>query len=87
MTRRWIRRDGVMATDLGDEVVVLNSQSRAMHTLNETGCVVWTCAEEGLDVVVEQLCANFLIDSDTVRSDATELLDELVAKGLLDELG
>ena len=58
-----------------------------MHTLNETGRVVWTCAEDGLDVVVEQLCTTFAIDSDTARNDATELLDELVAKGLLDELG
>ena len=58
MTRRWTRCDGVMATDLGDEIVVLNSKSRAMHTLNETGRVVWTCAEDGLDVVVEQLCTD-----------------------------
>ena len=34
MTRRGTRRDGVMATDLGAEIVVLNSTSRAMHTLN-----------------------------------------------------
>ena len=85
MTKRWTRRDGVMATDLGDEIVVLNSQSRAMHTLNATGRVVWTCAEDGLDAVVEQLCTTFAIDADTARADATELLDELVAKGLLDE--
>jgi hypothetical protein len=76
-----------MATDLGDEIVVLNSTTRAMHTLNETGRVVWTCAEDGLDVVVDQLCTDFAIDSDTALADATELLDELVAKGLLDEIG
>lgn len=87
MTERWSRRDGVMATDLGDEIVVLNSQSRAMHTLNETGRVVWTYAEDGLDVMVEQLCTEFSVDADTARRDAAELLDELVAKGLLDELG
>ncbi len=87
MTRRWTRRDGVMSTDLGNELVVLNSQTRAMHTLNETGRVVWTWAQHGLDVVVEQLCTTYAIDTDTARSDATELLDQLVAKGLLDEIG
>jgi hypothetical protein len=74
-----------MATDLGDEIVILNTESRAMHTLNETGRVVWMFAEDGLDVTVEQLCTTFTIDADTARGDATELLGELVAKGLLDE--
>jgi hypothetical protein len=58
-----------------------------MHTLNETGSVVWSSAEDGLDVVVERLSTQFAVDVDTARADATELLDELVAKGLLAELG
>jgi hypothetical protein len=87
MTTRWTRTDAVMATDLGDEVVLLNVETRAMHTLNETGSVVWSSAEDGLDVVVERLSTQFAVDVDTARADATELLDELVAKGLLAELG
>ena len=74
-----------MSTDLGDELVLLNTTNREMHTVNATGRVVWLHAEDGLDVIIEQLRAQFDVDSATATADAQELLDDLLAAGLLVE--
>ena len=75
-----------MVTGLGDEAVLLDTGTRAMHTLNQTEWVVWSSIEDGLEVTVERLCAQFAVDADTALADARELLDELVASDLLVEL-
>ena len=85
MTTRWMQAETVLSTDLGDEMVLLDVGTRAMHTLNPTGRVVWSSIEDGLEATVERMCTQFDIDAVTAQTDAVELVEELVASGLLVE--
>ena len=87
MAKQWVRPDTVMVSDLGDEVVLLDTATRAMHTLNRTGRVVWMSIEDGIDAAVDRVAAQFAVDADTARRDVVELVDGLVASGLLVERG
>ena len=81
--RSLIRNPTVVSTELPGELVLLDPASGRLFTLNETGVVLWTEIEHGLDHVVEAVCARFEIDADTARRDLDELVDELSAAGLL----
>ena len=74
----------VIATDLDDELVILNPATRALFTLNETGRIVWTGIVAGtpLDAIVANVVSEFAVDPDQARTDITGLIDDLIAADL-----
>ena len=84
MTPEWTQNPDVIATDLGDELVLLHRNTRAVFTLNATGREVWRRLEEPctIDAAVEAVTTAFTVDEATARTDVTRLLDELIAADL-----
>jgi len=78
-----------MMTPLHDGTgVVLHLDTKVYFTLNATGVAVWEAIVAG-DVptahrVAERLVESFDVDLPTALSDATAIIDELVAAGLLE---
>lgn len=74
----------VIATDLDNELVILNPATRALFTLNETGRVVWTGLVEDMsfDVIVANVVSEFAVDAEQARADITRLIDDLIAADL-----
>lgn len=74
----------VIATDLDNELVILNPATRALFTLNETGRVVWTGLVEDMsfDVIVANVVSEFTVDPEQARADITRLIDDLIAADL-----
>ena len=85
MSERWSRGEDVIATDLDDEVVLLNPTTRAVFTLNLTGRVVWhrLASAASLDELVAVLVSEFAVDEVTAARDLRVLLDDLAAAGLV----
>jgi hypothetical protein len=78
------RSPDVIATDLENEVVLLNTKTQSMFTLNATGRLIWYALEEhDLESIAAQLEAAFEVDRDTARGDAQTLIAGLKDAGLV----
>src|SRR5262245_17039680 len=85
MTERWIRADDLIATDLDDELVLLNPSTRALFSLNATGRAVWIrlAAPTSTSELVDAIVTAFAVDERVAARDVKSLLDELAAAGLV----
>ena len=85
MPERWIRDDDVIATDLDDELVLLNPATRAVYSVNGTGREMWNRLADPASVaeLASALVARFAVDEATAARDVGVLLDELVTAGLV----
>jgi PqqD family protein of HPr-rel-A system len=85
MAERWIRDNDVIATDLDDEIVLLNPATRAVFTLNPTGREIWNCIAGPATVaeIVTALTARFAVDEEKATRDVRAVLDDLAASGLV----
>ncbi len=84
MAQRWVSNSDVIATDLDNELVILNPATRALFTLNETGRVVWMGIVEStpLDTIVSNVVSEFAVEPEQARADITRLIDDLIAADL-----
>ena len=75
----------VVSQRLGDAGVLIDMRTGRMFELNVTGIRIWELAVEGcsLDETVSRLQQEFAADAQQMRSEASELVDELVREGLL----
>ena len=85
MSECWSRNDDVVATDLDDEIVLLNPATRAVFTLNPTGRAVWhrLADSASLDELVKVLVTEFAVDDVTAARDVRAVLEDLAAAGLV----
>ncbi len=78
------RHPDIIATDLEDEVVLLNPRTQTMFTLNATGRVVWYGLESfSLDELAGQLEERFEVTREAANADIEALLEALRSAGLV----
>jgi len=82
---RWVRQPAVLCTDLSGEAVLLDSSTRALFTLNETGQMIWHSLEAGLDAAVAKVVERYEVDPSEARRDVLDLVGELLELGLVRE--
>ncbi len=82
-----LRNPGVVETDLGDEVVLLDPHTRAMFSLNATGRVVWQYLDEGTEAITARLVGQFEVSGERARSDVALVLADLRSAGLIQDPG
>jgi hypothetical protein len=84
---RYRRKPGVIETDLGDELVLLDPATREMFSLNATGRLLWRLLpDDGVEGVVRGIVDGFEVDEITARADALALVAELRRAGLVEAL-
>ena len=73
------------ASRVGEDLVLLQLDRGTYYSLNSTGAWLWEQIGDG--ATLTQLCASlaeeFGTDAATARNDLTELVDALVAEGLV----
>lgn len=74
---------GIVVTDLGDELILLDPTRGEMFSLNATGRCVWGALGGGLDAAVRALVDAFDIAAEQAAADARALVEDLVGAGLL----
>jgi hypothetical protein len=76
----------VIQQNLDDGTVLFDPETELYFGLNEVGALVWSLlppACESLDQLCEQVAVRYPdVPLATIRSDVTELLEQLVAEGL-----
>ena len=85
MNRIWTLKPGVIETDLGDELVLLDPKTQGMFSLNNTGRVVWQGLKntETLETIALSLEKTFTVTLEQAGLDAQALMDELEKAGLI----
>jgi hypothetical protein len=75
----------VLFRDVGGEAVILDLRSGQYFGLNEIGNLIWSMVarRRPLEEIVEALLAEYDTSADRVRADLGELIDRLLALGLL----
>ena len=79
-------RAGVLAREVGGEMVLLDVDLGIYYGLNEVGTRAWTLLAEGatLGEVEERMSAEFEVDRPTLHADLRGLLRDLAEHGLID---
>lgn len=83
--RYSIQNDVAAKTVSDDETVILDLRSEQYYALNSTGSRIWAELESGgsLNRLAADLAVETGQDPAIIRADAIELLDHLVAVGLI----
>lgn len=78
--------DDHLATELDEEVVILDSGTDTYYGLNTTGKQVWQLIQEPRTVaeIRDHLVSEYDIDPDRCERDLQELLEKLREKGLIE---
>ncbi len=87
MSERYIARSSAIAARmLGGEMMIMSATDSTFFTLNETATVIWQAAD-GItplsQIIEQQVCSNFEVDSEVAVSDAEEFVEELSKHGIL----
>lgn len=77
-----INTDKVLFTQLGDEGVVYDTEKNEYISLNETFFKILKGIEQGneLDVIVNNLCQEYIISEDECTLEVNEALQKLAEK-------
>ena len=83
---RLARAEGLVASDLNGEIVILNIESGHFFHLNVTGSHIWNMLDAPMTFAA--LCAatreRFAVDADECRRGVTEFAQGMLARGLLE---
>lgn len=79
--------DGVLCQELDKESVLLNLHTEQYYSLDPMGTRVWQLLTNtsSIDDAVKTMLTEYEVDETTLRRDVQDLVQKLVAKGLLVE--
>ena len=77
--------DEVLAAHLEGEAVLLHMDTKNYYRLNATAAAVYKGLERGLgrDALVDDLCAQFVVEREVAAAEVDRLLAELSERGLV----
>jgi hypothetical protein len=82
-----VRKPGITARNIGDEILLCGAEEEAIHVLNATAGLIWElCDGEHTIADMERaIRTSFsVVNEKDVRRDVVQTLDVLADKGLLD---
>jgi len=78
--------DSVMFRELEGESVILDLDSESYFGLDQIGTKMWQAVTEAdsIQAAYDVLLEEYEVEADTLRADLSELLDTLLARGLIE---
>ena len=85
MTDIYYRKTELLEAELGAEIVALDADSGICFGFNEVASTVWRLLEKprSSDEIRRALADEYDVGSEQCSSELSELLDELVEKGVV----
>ncbi|RCV62726.1 Coenzyme PQQ synthesis protein D (PqqD) [Methanophagales archaeon] len=79
------RSDELVWREIGDGVVILTADGRAIHTLNKVGSAIWELADgtRRIKEIISLTCERFDVSLEVAQADVQEFAEQLVAKKIL----
>lgn len=80
-----LRSEELVWRVIEDEIVILTSDGREIHTLNKVGGSIWEMADGTMsfDDIASKICDLFDVSLETAREDVIEFAKELSDKNIL----
>ncbi len=77
--------DSVLFQEIDNEYVLLNMKTELYFGLNDIGAKVWQIiSQEGTtDTLIEKIMSEYDVPADTLRTDISQLLNELKKEQLI----
>lgn len=77
--------DRQLASDLGDEVVILDLDRSSYVGLDGVGARIWKLLEDGATIadLLETIVEEYEVSEEQFAADLPQILDELMARGLV----
>lgn len=84
--QRVLIPDSVMFRELEGESVILDLDSDSYFGLDQIGTKMWQALTEAdsIQAAYDVLLEEYEVEADTLRADLSELLDTLLARGLIE---
>ncbi|MDY6865826.1 MAG: PqqD family protein [Halobacteriota archaeon] len=81
-----VRSEDLVWRVIEDDIVILTSDGREIHTLNKVGGAIWELADGtiSLNDITSKICNRFDVSFETAREDVIEFAKELSDKKLLE---
>lgn len=82
---RYMPSEAVMASQVGDEVILLDLRGGIYHSLNAVGTPIWTGLTNGKSQpeIVDALVAKFDVTPAVAANDVRAFIDHLLTLGLV----
>jgi len=80
------RVEDVAARRIGEELMIMSGKDSSLFSLNETAALLWQAADGVTplaQIVEQQICTAYEVDSETALADARATATELAALGIL----
>jgi hypothetical protein len=79
------QRERVVARRLGEEMVLLNTETEAYFTLNDVGARVWELIDgrQTVATIIRQLLAEYDVPETELQTDVDELLSQFADQQLI----
>ncbi len=87
-TTKFIRKQGVVVQDMGNESLLYSVEGKVVNVLNPTAKFVWELCDDThtLEDMEREVRANFSISNEyNVIEDIKKTLDIFASKGILDQ--
>lgn len=81
--RQYSVNPDIVATDLDDELVLLDPSDQKIFSLNATGRVVWQALPAMTSALMALLIKRFDVSEDQAMTDVHQLLQTLLTAGLI----
>ena len=81
--------DGVLASHLDHEVVLLHPDAKEYYQLNETAAEIWKCVERRFPMtdIATRLTREFDVPDATASAETERVVNELLSLGVLVRTG
>lgn len=83
--RKLIPHSDVTVTELEDEGVILNLETKTYYTLNKPGVYVWQLINDGIlpSEIVKRVQSEFSVEREIAEKNVYDLVDELIKERLV----
>lgn len=73
------RQASVTARAIGDDLLLLNTQTHRIHQLNPTASFIWRCCERSssAEEIAKMMSGSFAVEEHKALQDVVETLDRL----------
>jgi PqqD family protein of HPr-rel-A system len=87
-TKIPLKKAKIVLKDIGDEAILYNSETKAIHILNKTSAMIWEYCDgkHSLEMIEKQIRDKFQVSSaQDVKNDIRQTLNQLSELGLIEQ--
>ena len=86
----WLRKDTLVARDIGDEEIIYDPDKKRIHILNKTGLFIWNLCDgqHSTEQIIAEVFRSFSLRSDLndktrIEKEIRLFLNQLSQEGLI----